>query len=1852
MKKGQAAIDLGMQTNISLFPTSTRLIPPFPKILLIFNKKQNRPFFMKTRNVLILLTIALLFWSCDRNQVTVTDFEPQGEVQDLQSFTVSFDQDLAPDDAQDQWMTEAFLSFKPEIPGRFKWLNANTLLFSPEAPLKSSQDYTATVNKEVLFNKKFKLESSQYSFHTPYFSAVEAEIYWEHIPRTDHQVRVMANFLFNYEVSPGALTAALSATRDGAPQTSISVTNDKPSKRLTVNLGEVQQTDASQKFEVTLAKGLVSTHSDRGLPSDKTFTLALSPITKLQIMGATSSFSGDDAWVELVTSQEVDDKNLSSYIEIDPQVSGLRYTTRQNRIRIDGDFKPGSTYEVKIKSGLPGLFGGSLEESFEQEVAVANLEPSLDFSNKGMYLVRGGMHNLAYEAVNVEKAHLRVHEVYKNNLLFFFYQNYDYNNQYYDNSYDYNDGYYVSYYGQELYDEEISFEASPNLRQRKTLNLDRVLDQRFKGIYIAEVRSDQNYWLRDSKLICISDIGLITKKAGDEILVFANSIKTAEPLANVNISLISTNNQTLFSGKTGPDGVIRFSDTYASMEEEGFYPALITAEFGDDFNFLDIRSARVETSRYDVGGKSIPQSGYDCFIYGDRNLYRPGDKAYITAIMRTANLETVKDIPVILKVFNPRGELFQSFTKELDEEGTIEIEMEIPGFAQTGRYRVEVMTGDEQYIKDYSISVEEFVPDKIRVEAKGNNDKFYGGEKLEVDISSEYLFGAPTSNHKYEMDVRLRHASYQSETYKGYNFYAGGTDRNQLQRLNNAFYEGTLDENGEVTQSYDIPADLETPGYIKGTATTSVFDLIGRTVSRGVDFNIYPNTYYAGMKSEGYYYRGVNQNINFSIVAVDKDDKAANGATVELSLIRYVWKTVLVKSNRTGRYRYRSERTTVNEWDRTITINGDAEKVNFQVDKSGSYELRANVKGNKYHVAQRFYAYYRGRSGKGSFEIDKEGRVDIVLDKEKYAPGEKAHALFVTPFSGKMLVTVERDNILDYQYVNVTGNSVELDLDLGAEHLPNAYITATLFRPHTTDNQTPFMVGHGFAPVRVEDANKQLAVEIKAPAGKVKPRTTQKITVKTKAEQNIRVTIAAVDEGILQIKGYKTPDPYGEMYAKRSLQVDSYDLYEYLLPEIMAPTSSSPAGGDEGRSKRLNPVKAKRFKLLSYWSGIKRTNANGEVTIDFKIPQFNGEVRIMAVAYKGDRFGSAEQPMKVADDIVLQPSIPRILSVGDTLRMPVSVMNTTDKAGSAQVKLDVSGPVSLISDRSRAVQVSAMGTETTYFTLVGKDEVGTANITLTTSGMDKVKEEIEIAVRPISPFIRKGDGGSINAGEEISFTIPDNFVKGTQDATVSVSSFPARGMARHFRYLVRYPYGCLEQTTSKAFPQLYFNELAQQVAPKMYQNGNPIYFAQQGMVRIQDMMRYDGGFSYWPRYDGPVNWWSSVFATHFLVEAKNKGFDVNEQVLDKALDYLVRRTANRETYSYVSYDGSRRFTKTIADKSALYSLYVLALAGRPEISFMNYYRARPQLLSGDSRYLLAGAYALSKDWAAFNDLVPSSYATERTDRLTGGSFDSEIRSNAIMLNVLLDVNPDHPQVPLIIDYLSKNMDRCWSTQDRVWTFLAMGKAAKRAADSEVKIEMLVDGKAVNTFDPGTASFPADDYAGKRITLKATGKGNTYYGWDTEGIQLNGKVTEEDRNLKIRRTYYDRNGAPITDNAFKQGDLIVCQISLTGGPRTVDNVAISDLIPAGFEIENPRLRTSASLEWVDKKVNRLRPQYIDIRDDRILLFTSAAPNKTYSFYYMMRVVNTGNYRLAPIGAEAMYDPNYRSYHGAGLVKVTE
>ncbi|UCH66782.1 MAG: hypothetical protein JSW63_06565, partial [Ignavibacterium sp.] len=1067
-------------------------------------------------------------------------------------------------------------------------------------------------------------------------------------------------------------------------------------------------------------------------------------------------------------------------------------------------------------------------------------------------------------------------------------------------------------------------------------------------------------------------------------------------------------------------------------------------------------------------------------------------------------------------------------------------------------------------------------------------------------------------------------------------------------KIDNTFLDGKLNEQGYAVIEYHIPAGIKSLGIASVNAFVSVFDLTGRTVTRTVSIDVYPKNYFIGIKSTDYYF-GVNENLTFNLIAVNSDDKIIKDFKVKAKLVRYEWQTVL-KRDHSGNYYYASEQKEFDEWEKNVDISGET-PFTFAVSNSGKYELRIFKQGSKDYQKKIFYAYGWGTSTAASFEVDKEGRIDIVLDKEEYEPGEKAKVLFTCPFSGKLLVTVERNNIQSYHYLNVENKSADIEISLNDDHMPNVYVTATLFKKHNKDNSVPFLVGHGFASMRVVKNKNKLSVTINAPE-KIKPKRTQQITIKTEPQKDIYVTVAAVDEGILQITNFDTPDPYKYMYAKRPLLINSYDLYKLLLPEIVS-ESSTPGGGgmmEEQLIKRTTPITVKRFKLLSYWSGIKKTDSNGELKVALNIPQFNGDIRLMAVAYTDSRFGSAEDHIKVADDLIMEPQVPRFLAVNDSLVTPVTVINTTDKVANVDISLKVEGPLKVTSSTVKTLQIEPNSTGVAVFGIETTTLVGAGKIIFETSGFAKIKEEIDIAIRPISPLVVETGSGTIRAGKEIKIDIPKNFLKGTQSTSLTISKFPAVKFAKQLKYLVGYPHGCIEQTISKLFPQLYFEELAMLVAPEYYKTTNPVYYVKEGIRKIESMQLYDGSMAYW-QGGTYTNWWGSVYAAHFLLEAKKGDYDVSGEVLNKLLKYISKRAKERKTFNYITRLQTGRTVRKIANKEILYSLYVLALAGKGDIATMNYYKARPHLVSADMRYMLAGAYALMGRWNSYYEVAPSTFEPVHPVRLTGGSFDSDIRANAIMLNVLLEVEPVNNQVPVIIKYLTRNSKYMYSTQERAFAFLAIGKAASLNADADVSIDIIVDGETLNKFTGKDLTVTDERLNGDNITLKATGNGKVYYFWNAEGVKLNEKVKEEDSFVQIRREYFNYNsGRKIFDNKFYQGELIVCKIKLTGFERGAENIIISDLIPAGFEIENPRLNPATELYWVPK--NPLKVDYMDIRDDRLLLFTNLSRKKTNEFYYLLRAVNQGTYQLPVIGAEAMYDQEYHSYHGAGVIRILE
>jgi len=685
---------------------------------------------------------------------------------------------------------------------------------------------------------------------------------------------------------------------------------------------------------------------------------------------------------------------------------------------------------------------------------------------------------------------------------------------------------------------------------------------------------------------------------------------------------------------------------------------------------------------------------------------------------------------------------------------------------------------------------------------------------------------------------------------------------------------------------------------------------------------------------------------------------------------------------------------------------------------------------------------------------------------------------------------------------------------------------------------------------------------------------------------------------------------------------------------------------------------SKRVKLLSYWSGIAQADGSGEAEFQFDIPQFSGQVRLMAVASKNEGFGSASANMTVADPIVLSSALPRFMSPGDTVTMPVTISNTTSSGTSADVHLKLTGALRAIGDQQQSVEIAAGSEGRAVFRLAAAPTIGIGKVTVDVNGKgEHFTDETEIGIRPAASLQKTTGSGAVAGGssQPVNWNIGD-YIPSSIDYQLVVSKSPAAELGPWLSRLVEYPYGCTEQVVSAAFPQLYFGDLADLVRSRnvdanqrSYANTN----IQEAIRKIKMRQLYNGAVTLWDD-EGTENWWATIYAAHFLLEAQKAGFDVDKGLLSTMLGYINNRLRNRELITYYyNRDQNRR----IAPQEVVYGLYVLASAGQPNVSVMNYYKANPSMLALDCRYLLSAAYALAGDRRSFSEFLPASFAGEESVTQSGGCFASDIRDESLALDVLVDADPGNAQIPVMARHvMDKLKQRTWfSTQELAFSVLGLGKIARQAAGSSVTADVEVDGHKVGTMDGNPLKLTTKDLGGNsntsapHVTINTHGNGKLYYFWEAEGISASGAYKEEDSYLKVRKRFFDRYGRIISGTTFKQNDLIIVQVTLERTFSTdVDNIVVTDMLPAGFEIENPRTKDIPGMDWVK---DESKPTALDVRDDRLNLFVNLHSMRQV-YYYAVRAVSPGTYRMGPVSADAMYNGEYHSYNGAGTVHVIE
>ncbi len=1791
-------------------------------------------------------SVVIFLLACNRNFVNLDYTNAKDEVPSLGNLIFRFDKSLVNDSLLGQWDSTAYVSFEPKIPGRFRWEHPDELVFSPSKPLSPATTYKAILKSDILQYSKFgKIENAaDINFHTADLKLENSNTTWVLQDENSHNALPQVNLYFNYPVNPTALKEKLQVEIDGQP-IKYELQTLSADNKISLRLQNVKMEDKDYEAKIIIDKNLVPEGGTNGT-ADKSEASSMIPSPfVLRINDVTTEQDGVSGTVKVVTSQQVVTTDLASFIKMSPNIK-FHIEPQDDGFQISSDnFDATKSYLLTIAKGLRGRIGGTLRDDYNTNLAFGQLEPSISFANgKGIYLSGQGERNIEVKITNVRKIKIVVSKIYENNLLMA--QRYGYypketsDNQNKSEESDYDDSYNTTL-GDVIYEQEIETGTLPKYGNSRLFNFniaDKIKD--LKGIYHLVIRSQKEYWVRDNRFISLSDIGLIAKEGKEKILVFANSIKNAAGMQGVNVFAYGANNQLLGNGATNADGVAEIA--YSRKEFAGFRPAMIIAKTADDFNYLPFNTTKVNTSRFEVGGKRSNSTGLDAFIYPERDIYRPGEKINFSVIVRDRQWKSPGDIPVKLKFLMPNGKELKTFRKNLNEQGSMEGNIELAASAITGSYSLEVYTSNDVLLSTQNFRIEEFVPDRIKVTAKLDKEFLEPGESSQLDIHAVNFFGPPASNRNYECEIQVKQKSFNPKKYNNYDF--GLANQNSFfDKINR---EGKTDDQGNATEKYEVPeSNYKNLGLLEASFYTTVFDETGRPVSRKTTTDIYTQPVFFGIADDGSWYYPLNQTVKFPLIALDKNEKVLSNASATVSVIKREYKTVLTKNGSYFRYESQQEDKLIES--NTVTVGGENTTYSFTPRSPGDYEIRVSIPGANSYVSKSFYSYGYWGGGGSSFEVNNEGHVDIQLDKSSYEAGETVKALFKTPFDGRMLVTMETDRVVSYQYVNADKRTASLDLKLSADEVPNVYITATLIKPHGISD-IPLTVAHGFESVKVEEKDRKIAVEIVAQKS-VRSHTHQKITIK--ALPNSMVTLAAVDNGVLQVSDFTTPDPYNYFYAKRSLGVNAFDIYPLLLPEIKARLSSTGGDQETDMTKRVNPMPARRFKILSYWSGVRKADGSGEASFEFDIPQFSGEVRLMAVAYKNESFGSGESAMKVADPIVLSTALPRFLSPKDTVIVPVTVTNTTDKPATAHAQIKTNGSVQVAGSDEQSVELSPNSENRLTFNVIAQPVMGIGKVTVEVNSMgEKFMDETDISVRPASSLQKITGSGSVAGGNSQSIPLNTNdFIPSSISSELLVSRSPVTELAKYMSYLLEYPYGCTEQIVATAFPQLYYGDMADMMhmAKNSQAGTNANFNIQEAIRKIKMRQLYNGAVTLWDN-EGTEDWWVTIFAAHFLLETQKAGYDVDKSLIETMLSYINSQLKNKKTITYYY---NRNQNRKIVPKEVIYGLYVLSLAGRPNISVMNYYKSNPLLLSLDCKYLLSAAYALAGDRNSFKQFLPTQFEGEASVAQSGGSYYSDIRDEAIALDVLVDVDPNNPQIPIMAKHVSEKLkQRYWySTQELAFSFLALGKIAKEAAKSTATAEIKVNGKTIATPNGNDIKLTTQQLKGDNAEIVTKGTGRLYYFWQQEGISASGAYKEEDSYLKVRKRFYDRYGRLITGNTFKQNDLVIVQITLEKSFSTdIDNVAITDLLPAGFEIENPRTKEIPGMDWIK---DASEPTAMDIRDDRINLFVNAKDYKQ-TYYYAVRAISPGIYRMGPVSADAMYNGEYHSYNGAGIIKVVQ
>jgi len=1317
-----------------------------------------------------------------------------------------------------------------------------------------------------------------------------------------------------------------------------------------------------------------------------------------------------------------------------------------------------------------------------------------------------------------------------------------------------------------------------------------------------------------------SNLGMIAKTdQGNNTYVYLTSLLTAKPEAGAEISFYDFQNQLLAKGNTNSEGMLSVNTPRP--------PFLVVAKKDKQTGYLKIdNGTALPLSSFDISGHTV-EKGIKGFFFAERDVWRPGDSVYVSFILDDPESRLPQGHPLVLEIRNSRGQVVKKMVKNRNQAQIYPFYFNTSPDDPTGNWHLRMKIGALEFSRQ--VRIETVKPNRLKIDFEFSDEILSSGKINRGQLGARWLHGATAKNLKARVDVSFTTLTPSFAKWKDYDF---STPYNNFQGSEMTLFDGPLNDEGKTNLSLDYTAKSPVAGFLKASFLTKVFE-------PGGDFSIHttsrpfsPHPDYVGLKINWSYKNWSKLNSDethtIGVACVDAKGNPIDPGKVKISLFEldYRW---WYHSNHENLASYAGQTYHKPVLSKFISTSNGKGQFTIDADENrwGRHLLLATSPNG--HVCGQviYFGYSWGREKPRS---DAQ-MLALLTDKEKYLTGEDITISFPANKEARALLTFESGSkIIGQQWLDKLSDLTSYTFKATPEMTPNIYVHVTLIQPHgQTANDLPIRL-FGIAPVLVENPGSHLKPVIQLPE-EVRPQKKFTLKVSEENKQPMEYTIALVDEGLLDLTNFKTPDPWNHFYAREALGISTFDLYNFVMGAWSGRLESLFAIGGSDVAPDPSKKKADRFPPVVKVMGPFFLPANRKASHEITLPQYVGSVRAMVVAASKEKYGHAEKILPVREPLMVLATLPRVLSPGEGVDLPVTVFAMKENLKQVKVKIETNELLSVSGLNEKSLTFESPGEKEVLFSIRSLEKQGVARIKVeVSSGNEKSFHEMELNIRLPNLPHSESENFILDPGRKWNQTLNAIGIEGTNFAKIEITPFPPLNLGNRLGYLIAYPHGCIEQTTSAAFPQLYLTKLMEVKKEDQEQIKQHIIAAIEKLARHQTQ---EGGYSYWPGSDW-VNEWSSCYAGHFLIEAEKAGYLVPSNHKKLLINYLRKETGN-----YVH--GKYRYQAGIQ----VYRLYLMALAGEPQVAAMNRIRDASGLRNQD-RWMLAGAYALSGMKEAAQSLID--FRNMNPDQPESETFGSYLRDEALMLQALLALGQKEQAAKLafrISDQLSKA--NWYSTQSTAFALISLSQFVINSENQEVKYKALVNGRSLDV--PRKKALYSNEFnfeQGKPITIEIENNGNStlYINTYNQGVKAGVDANEAQENLQLTLKYLDKNGQGVLPSNLKQGfDFIAVVTVMNKTGLGVKNIALSQLFPAGWEIINSRLfeNTQSGQNTFD---------YQDIRDDRVYTYFSLDAYKSKTFTVHLNSTYTGEYILSPVTCEAMYDHSYFAKIPGMMVKV--